>query len=353
MHMSDALISPSVGAAMWAVSTAAAGYCVKKVAVREREGNHSLLPVMGIMGAFVFAAQMINFSIWGTGSSGHLGGGILLAALLGPQAGFLAMAAVLAIQALFFGDGGLLAYGCNLFNLGLIPCLLVFPLVYRTIDGPGTPHGKARIIMASMLAAIAALQLGAFSVVVQTWCSGITELPFREFTLLMQPIHLAIGIVEGIATAAVILFIKKIEPSWLEVGLSAQTAARPAATKQAFTSLIAVTVLTGGILSWFASSQPDGLEWSAAKTSGQEELTAPETGIYQTSAEVQEAFSLLPGYNFKTTPTEQEEPAGNWPQISTGTSVSGLLGSGIHILLALMTGLVLKKKSQRTTSVRE
>lgn len=74
----------------------------------------------GGFGAFVFAAQMINFTIPATGSSGHIGGGMLLAALLGPYAGFLAMASILLIQALFFGDGGLLAYGCNVFNMGFL-----------------------------------------------------------------------------------------------------------------------------------------------------------------------------------------------------------------------------------------
>jgi len=76
----------------------------------------------------VFAAQMINFSIPGTGSSGHLGGGMLLAVLLGPYAGFLTVASILLIQALFFGDGGLLAYGCNVFNLGFFTCLYPIPV---------------------------------------------------------------------------------------------------------------------------------------------------------------------------------------------------------------------------------
>ena len=96
---------------------------------------------MGMLGAFVFAAQMINFSIPGTGSSGHLGGALLLAILLGPHAAFVVVASVLTVQALFFADGGLLALGANLFNLGVLPCYLAYPLVYRPLAGNHRRHG--------------------------------------------------------------------------------------------------------------------------------------------------------------------------------------------------------------------
>ncbi len=82
-----------------------------------------MIPLMGVLGAFIFAAQMINFTIPGTGSSGHLGGGMILAILLGPHAAFLVMASVLTVQALFFADGGLLALGCNIWNLGVLSLL--------------------------------------------------------------------------------------------------------------------------------------------------------------------------------------------------------------------------------------
>ena len=106
MHMADALVSPAVAGAMYACSAAAAVYSVKKV---REEDDPSKIPVMGVMGAFVFASQMINFSIPGTGSSGHLCGGMMLSALLGPYAGFLTMIGILLVQCLLFADGGLLA----------------------------------------------------------------------------------------------------------------------------------------------------------------------------------------------------------------------------------------------------
>ena len=101
MHMADALVSPAVAGTMYAVSAAAAGYSIYKV---KKEDDASKIPVMGVMGAFVFATQMINFTIPGTGSSGHLCGGMLLSALLGPYAGFLTMIGVLFVQCLMFAD---------------------------------------------------------------------------------------------------------------------------------------------------------------------------------------------------------------------------------------------------------
>ncbi|MDD6235850.1 MAG: energy-coupling factor ABC transporter permease, partial [Clostridiales bacterium] len=108
MHMADALVTPAVGTAMYAASAAATVFSVKKV---QLENDPKKIPVMGVMGAFVFAAQMINFTIPGTGSSGHLCGGMLLTALLGPYAAFLTMIGILFIQCLMFADGGLLALG--------------------------------------------------------------------------------------------------------------------------------------------------------------------------------------------------------------------------------------------------
>jgi cobalt/nickel transport system permease protein len=207
MHMADALISPAVGGTMWVASAGLIGYCSKKV---KNDLDDARIPLMGVVGAFIFAAQMINFTIPGTGSSGHLGGGMILAILLGPYAGFLTMASVLAVQALFFADGGLMALGCNIFNLGFFPCFIAYPLIYKNIAG--TTLSERRLFTAAIICAIVGVQLGAFSVVLQTLFSGVTELPFDTFVLLMQPIHLAIGIVEGLATSAVVLFVWKARP---------------------------------------------------------------------------------------------------------------------------------------------
>ena len=219
MHMADALISPAVGGTMWAATAGLTVYSARKL--KENLDEH-IVPLMGVLGAFIFAAQMINFTIPATGSSGHLGGGMILAILLGPYAAFLIMASVLTIQALFFADGGLLALGCNIFNLGFFPCFIAYPFIYKKIVGAQPTQG--RILLGAMVAAILGLQMGAFGVVLETWFSGISELPFSTFVLLMQPIHLGIGIVEGLVTAAVVSFVWKAHPETLAVA----TASAPA-----------------------------------------------------------------------------------------------------------------------------
>ena len=341
MHMADALISPAVGGAMWAASAGLIGYCSKKV---RNDLDDARIPLMGVVGAFIFAAQMINFTIPGTGSSGHLGGGMILAILLGPYTAFLTMASVLAVQALFFADGGLMALGCNIFNLGFFPCFVVYPLIYNNIAG--TDLSEKRLIIAAIISAIAAVQLGAFSVVLQTLVSGITELPFNTFVLLMQPLHLVIGIVEGLATSAVVIFVSKARPEIIQVG-SASVPAAKGSMRNLTIGLLTAAVLTGGLLSWLASSNPDGLEWSIFKTAGTNELDSPQKGLHGALANVQEKTALLPDYGIKSKKTEQ--PAGT-PEtesvVDPGKTVSGLVGGGLTLILAGLIGFALKRRKK-------
>ena len=257
MHMADALISPAVGGAAWAATAGLTYYSARKL-----KGNpdEHIVPLMGVLGAFIFAAQMLNFTIPATGSSGHLAGGMILAILLGPYAAFITMASVLTIQALFFADGGLLALGCNIINLGFFPCFIAYPLIYRKIVGARPTRG--RILLGALAASILALQLGAFGAVLETLFSGVAALPFSTFVLLMQPIHLAIGIVEGLVTAAVVSFVWQAHPEILALAPAAPTA-RVHSHKPLWLGLALFAVVTGGILSWFASTHPDGLEWVA------------------------------------------------------------------------------------------
>ena len=303
MHMADALLSPAVGGGMWAATAATLAYSARKVT---REIDDRKVPLMGVLGAFIFAAQMINFTIPGTGSSGHLGGGMILAVLLGPYAAFLVTASVLTVQALFFADGGLLALGCNIFNLGFFPAFVAYPLVFKPLVGEKPTAG--RLSLASIVAAVVGLQLGAFGVVMETVASGISELPFATFVVLMQPIHLAIGIVEGLVTAAVISFVWKARPEVME-----QCGAPPAARA----SLHGEGARRPGdrgrghrrVLSWFASTNPDGLEWSMAKVSGKEELEAG-SGVHRGLGALQEKTAFLPDYGFKKTAQESAAEGG-------------------------------------------
>ena len=328
--MADALITPAVGGVMMAVSAGAIGYSVKKV---KEELDEKKVPLMGVMGAFVFAGQMINFTIPATGSSGHIGGGILLAALLGPYAAFLVISAVIIIQALFFADGGLLALGCNIFNMGFFACFLAYPLIYKQIVKKAfTPK---RITIAAIVAVVAGLQLGAFSVVAETVMSGITELPFLSFVLLMQPIHLAIGLVEGIATASVLCFIYQCNPTLLD---GAESGTRTIVSRKKLIGLLLVAALIiGGGVSLLASGNPDGLEWSMAGVSGTTELES-EGAIHQITAKVQELTAFLPDYSFKN---------GTESSAAAGTSASGIIGGGITLGLACMTGYFISRSKKK------
>lgn len=350
MHMADALISPVVGGVMWAATAGVAAYSIKKI---QDELDEKKIPLMGVMGAFVFAAQMINFSIPGTGSSGHLGGGLILAALLGPYAGFLTMASILIIQALFFADGGLLALGCNVFNLGFFTCFIAYPLIYKKIIQKG--YSTGRILGASMLAAIIGLQMGAFGVVLETFFSGKTELPFGAFVALMQPIHLAIGAVEGLVTAAIVSFVWKARPEILDKAALGE-AIGSIAIKKVVTGLAIVALITGGVFSWFASANPDGLEWAMIKTAGTEELEEP-GGIHQTMSKIQSKTAFLPDYGFKTPENGAVQGAGEdeeaWPAVNGGTSVAGLVGGGMTLTLAAFAGLgisLIKRRKNRLTA---
>ncbi len=348
MHMADALLSPAVGATMWAATAGTIAYCSRKV---KQDLDEHKVPLMGVLAAFIFAAQMINFTIPGTGSSGHLGGGMILAILLGPYAAFLAMASVLTVQALFFADGGLLALGCNIFNLGIFPCFIAYPLIYKQLTGKN-PTDK-RIMLGAFLASVVGLQLGAFGVVLETVASGISELPFSTFVWLMQPIHLGIGIVEGLVTATVVAFVWKARPEILEANSNVSSLAG-LSLRKVLVGLVIATVITGGSLSWFASAHPDGLEWAIQGVTGSEELEGPEHGVHGWLATVQEKVAFLPDYGFKSSTAhlgETTEAVPNeeaWPAVEAGTSVAGLVGGLLTLVLAAIIGLLLKRRNRAT-----
>jgi cobalt/nickel transport system permease protein len=172
MHMADALLSPSVGTTLWAGTAVVGRYASKKL--KERIDDR-MIPLMGVLGSFIFAAQMINFTIPGTGSSGHLAGGMILAIILGPQAAFLVMASVLTVQALFFADGGLLALGCNIWNMGVYPCYLVYPFIYKPLVGDSKSPG--RILVASVVSVVLACSSALFRSSWKRFCRAKANCP--------------------------------------------------------------------------------------------------------------------------------------------------------------------------------
>jgi cobalt/nickel transport system permease protein len=345
--MADSLLSPAVGTVMCAASAAAIAFSVAKI--KKDELCEKRVPIIGVMGAFVFAAQMINFTIPMTGSSGHIGGGILLAAMLGSYPALLAVSAVLIIQCLFFADGGLLALGCNIFNLGVIPCLVVYPLVYKPLcyfqnsvsfeNGLKKGITVGRVTVASVVAVIASLQLGAFAVVLETLLSGITELPFGTFLILMQPVHLAIGIIEGVVTAAVLCFVYKMRPEIMESVFEGTAVKSGVPIKNIIVALAVITLIIGGLLSLFVSSHPDGLEWSIEKITGVTELETEYT-LMEGTAAIQEKTAFMPDYDFK----------GAEKGTVIGTTIAGLAGGVITFVLAGISVLIISivKRKQKS-----
>lgn len=204
---------------------------------------------------------------------------------------------------------------------------------------------RLKIILACILGCIITLQMGAFSVVLETSLSGITELPFGAFVSIMQPIHLAIGLIEGLVTAAVLLFVYEIRPELLSDTKTSGSKKSKCSLKTTVVILAVVVAVVGGGVSLLASSNPDGLEWSMfgnaeAGYSDNMGLDEESYGIESKASEIagniQEKTAFLPDYAF----TNSDSLA--------GTTVSGLVGSaivaGVAALICVAGGFFRKKK---------
>lgn len=292
MHMSDALISPTAAAVTGVVAAGLLATCLRRIRTDFDDGSAQapseyVIPLMGVMGAFVFAAQMLNFAIPGTGSSGHIVGGILLCAMLGTRAAFVTLSSVIMLQCLLFADGGLLALGCNIINMAAMSCLVAYPAVYRPIAGDGASAG--RIFAASILSSVVALELGAVAVVVETSLSGITQLPPARFLAFMLPIHLLIGLGEGIATGSVLCAVRRY-------GMQVSSSGRPRGSiVAALVALAAAALMIGGVASWVASSDPDGLEWSIGNTAASEPIAAGRA--HDVAESIRQTTAAMPDYD--------------------------------------------------------
>jgi len=303
--MEDSLLSPQVALAFLGISALAVGVSSRKLA--REEGEESRLPLTGVLAAFVFAAQMVNFKIPGTGSSGHFVGSLLLAVLLGPARAMICMAAVLLLQALVFGDGGVLALGCNFFNMGLVGALGGW-WIFRLLAG-SAPKPSRRAWCAAV-AAWFSVVAGSVMVVVETTLSGRVDLSFSRFLQLMVGIHCLIGVGEALITFGVVAYLAKARPALLE-------------EKKGIGKLEIgfgiLTLLVGGLFSLYASPLKDGLEHVLSRmgwTEGRAERYR--TWLHQLAAKIQESLSFLPDYKW--------------------TSLSGILGA-LLTFLAVTGGL--------------
>lgn len=317
MHMSDTLISPAVAVATSIVAAALVVVATRKIGRTERHNTTRLIPLMGVMGALVFAAQMLNFAIPATGSSGHIVGGVLLAAVLGEWAGFLTLTSVIIVQCLLFADGGLMTLGCNVLNMAALSCLVAYPLVFKPLIH--NHNSPSRWAAASIATSITALAMGALAVTIETELSGITALPYGRFLSFMLPIHLLIGVGEGLATAAVIASLRRYRPDLLFD--STEPTARPR------TQFIAITVvaalLVASVAGTVASSRPDGLEWSIERTTAGVEIAESQSPLHHRAARIQRTTALLPDYE---------------------ASMAGLVGVGATLVVGYGLSLLIRRR---------
>lgn len=242
LHIPDGFLSPAVALTFWALAAALIWWAARKT--RGRLGERQI-PLMGVMAAFIFAAQMINFPVAG-GTSGHLLGGALAAIALGPWAGMLVMTAVISVQALLFQDGGLLAMGANVFNMGLLTAAIGFGLFHLTA-------GRSRTIRLATAAGAAWLSVmaGALATALQLALSDTAALAVVAPAML--GVHALIGIGEALITSAALGLIWRSRPDLLEPDRRRRVSPAWSVAGLALTAAVL-------LLSPLASANPDGLE---------------------------------------------------------------------------------------------
>ena len=242
LHIPDGFLSLFVSILFWVITL-----ITLSIAVRRTENiDEKQVPLMGVMAAFIFAAQMINFPVAG-GTSGHLLGGALAAIMLGPWAGMLVMTAVVAVQGLLFQDGGLLVMGANIFNMGLLTAAIGFGL-YKVADG----RKRTLKLGAAGIGAWLSVMAGALFTALQLWLSGTARLDIVLPAML--GVHALIGVGEALITVAALAFIFNTRPDLIE---DAESPARGGRGWVFVGGLISLVVV---FLSPFASANPDGLE---------------------------------------------------------------------------------------------
>ena len=208
LHAPDGFFSVPVALAGYLVAALVVGFAVYRI---NRELNERMVPMMGVMAAFIFAAQMLNFPVIG-GTSGHLVGGALAAIILGPWAAILVMTSVVGLQALLFQDGGLLALGLNIVNISVLSCLTGYAVYWV---GRRFGDSFAVIAVAAFAAAWISVEIGAVGAVLQLAASGTTELSVA--LVAMVAAHALIGVGEGLITVGALSFIRTARKDLLQL----------------------------------------------------------------------------------------------------------------------------------------
>lgn len=299
LHIPDGFLSVPVAIIGWVLLIITLYFALRQT--RTQLGERQV-PLMGILAAFVFAAQMINFPVAG-GTSGHLLGGTLVAILLGPWAAALIMTAVIGVQALIFQDGGLLAIGFNAFNMGIITAFLGFgaySLIRRVL---GSSRGV--ILVGAAVGAWISVEAAAIATALQLAISNTS--PLQVAFPAMVGVHALIGIGEALITVGALAFILQARPDLMHVQVPASTSG----TRWVAVGLLIALVVV--LFSPLASPEPDGLE-----------RVAEDVGFLATAQEA--PYQILPDY---TIPGVDNQALSTILAGAVGTLVVAGLGYGI------------------------
>ncbi len=378
MHMANELLSPSVALGGFAISISAIAHASRKL--RDKL-NTELIPLMGVLGAFVFAAQMINFTLPAiAGTSDHLIGTALLAILLGPYAAIIVISGVLVIQCLIFQDGGLLALGVNIINMGIIPSYISY-IIWQAMTKKSTTLTKSTLIPAVFLASFIAVISGAIAVCIEVAISRVLTIPIIKFSAVMIGLHAISGAIEGTITSIVLLFLYKLYPQLSSIALDLQN--KKTNLKPAAIAIFVCAIIIGGFISLFASQWPDGLEKATEpKTYSQlakTNIISPSANpIAEKANQIQHKIALLPDYDKPKTsktielrkklshtsanssnPKDNTNLKGNTKDntsespaqsasvdINIWTSISGILGTTVTLILIWIIGKFITRKQQ-------
>lgn len=304
LHIPDGFLSLVISLIFWVITIITVGIAISKT---NKSLGEKQIPLMGIMAAFIFAAQMLNFPVAG-GTSGHFLGGALAAMVLGPWAGILVMTAVIAVQGLLFQDGGLLVMGANIFNMGLLTAMIGFGL-YRSVIGRGKGTRLAVAGVAAWLAVVASALVASL----QLWLSGTSRLEIVVPAML--GVHVLIGIGEAIITVAALSFIEQTRPDLLNKKATSAKGGRGWVYAGIVVTLFAV------LLSPLASADPDGLE-----------RVAEDMGFLYLGQSA--PYQILPDY---TIPFLGET--------ALSTIVAGVVGALVVLGLVIVLGQSLRRKT--------
>ncbi|MHC5039476.1 MAG: energy-coupling factor ABC transporter permease [Planctomycetota bacterium] len=355
MHMGNEVLSPAVALGFGAATIGILSLCARN-ARKSLEGRQ--IPLMGMMGALVFAAQMVNFQILG-GSSGHLGGGALLAISLGPGVAVFVMSAVLFIQALLFNDGGLLALGTNIFNMGILPAFIGTALFRIIAGGPAREVRSAgRVYLGCFSAGLMGVTAGAVMVPIQIGLSGLLAdgVSLSWFFATMTWVHLIVGAVEGVITFMVVAYLYHTRPELLPGATKVEGRVGP---RPILASLGIGALVIGVFLSMMASGLPDGLEYvlgteTAGEGAGADKTVGGRSILRETSEDslmhrvntLQEKVAVLPDYTRQGAEEASVEEGNGFFRWDTFQAISALVGSILTLFLAFLVGKLLLRRSR-------